>query len=76
MTSIREEEEWRFTNPIDWLALLMPYYSASDLFTRQVKYNRHCHQKQAQLLQRDRATLHVIKNFAKSLKVIQNDTAE
>jgi len=43
MTSIREEEEWRFTNPIDWLALLMPYYSASDLFTRQVKYNRHCH---------------------------------
>jgi len=32
--------------------------------------------QEAQLSQRDRATLRVIKYFAKSLKVIRNDTAE
>jgi len=32
--------------------------------------------RQAQLLQRDRATLLVIKYFAKLLKVIRNDTVE
>jgi len=32
--------------------------------------------QEAQLSQRDRAMLHVIEYFAKSLKVIQNDTFE
>jgi len=33
-------------------------------------------QQEAQLSQRDRATLRVIEYFAKSLKIIQNDTVE
>jgi len=32
--------------------------------------------QEAQLLQRDRATLRVIEYFSKSLKVIRNDTVE
>ena len=35
-----------------------------------------CSQQEAQLLQRDRATLRVIEYFAKSLKIIRNDTVE
>jgi len=33
-------------------------------------------EQEAQLSQRDRATLRVIEYFAKSIKVIQNDTVE
>jgi len=34
------------------------------------------YEQEAQLSQRDRATLRVIEYFAKSLKVIRNDTVE
>jgi len=36
--------------------------------------NIFCMKQEAQLSQRDRTTLRVIEYFAKSLKVIQNDT--